>query len=99
MLHVIMMPKMLANVCKFLRRGILYHIRAPSLSGQAVHVAFAVRKMHKVEQEANDLSACKDSASMYSISTADRHRAALYSDASEQFHLPLSVVLNVVCRN
>ncbi|KAL3133205.1 hypothetical protein ABBQ38_007094 [Trebouxia sp. C0009 RCD-2024] len=51
--------------------------------------------MHKVEQEANDLSACKDSASMYSISTADRHRAALYSDASEQFHLPLSVVLNV----
>lgn len=54
-------------------------------------------KMHNFEQEADEVSACRDSASMYSISTADRNRAALYSDASEKFRVPLSVVLNVVC--
>ena len=52
--------------------------------------------MHTIEQTTNAGSACKQSFSMYSISTADRNRAALYSDVTDQLHVPLSVILNAV---
>ena len=59
-------------------------------------VTLQLFSMHSTEEAADGSGARKVSSSMYSISTADRNRAALYSDASDQFRVPLSVLLNVV---